>query len=339
MSGKEKEHVDRDTHMAKAVAWWLALCGKVGVRSVEELVWGKFPGVCPYCLKQPHHNDICEQRKDSVGLEWSEISDRAERNQDSKPDSLRGWQTMFNEIYPETGSSDVGKTSARLWEEVGELSEAIRVFPVAPGYFLSEAADVFAWLMHLMNEFDSMEKRFGESRGRKLQELLANTYPEKCAECGHPICTCPPILERTLGRIGHEVREEEQQFREGGAFFPVDEARRLFELHKKTITLADQTVEIDAAVVEEIREAVERLWDVAIEAREISLENSRKLLAALKRLSELTSAQQVTEESLEELAESIAELPSDEKTVAMNVLSNIGSAPWAAALIQLIQAL
>lgn len=31
------------TYMAKAIAWWFALCGKVGVKSVSRMLWGKFP--------------------------------------------------------------------------------------------------------------------------------------------------------------------------------------------------------------------------------------------------------------------------------------------------------
>jgi NTP pyrophosphatase (non-canonical NTP hydrolase) len=41
----------------------------------------------------------------------------------------------------------------RLSEELGELAEAIRVLPVAPQYFVSEAPDVFAWLMGFANQF------------------------------------------------------------------------------------------------------------------------------------------------------------------------------------------
>jgi hypothetical protein len=44
--------------------------------------------------------------------------------------------------------------NARLYEELAELAEAVRVFPSVPGYFLSEASDVFAWLMKVQNIID-----------------------------------------------------------------------------------------------------------------------------------------------------------------------------------------
>ena len=58
---------------------------------------------------------------------------------------------MFAEIYPVTAVEVYPATIGRFTEELGELAEALRAAPVAPGYFLSEGADVFAWLMHLQN--------------------------------------------------------------------------------------------------------------------------------------------------------------------------------------------
>ena len=45
--------------MAKAIAWWLALCGQVAVSSVRRLLWAKFPNACPYCRLRPHNQDDC----------------------------------------------------------------------------------------------------------------------------------------------------------------------------------------------------------------------------------------------------------------------------------------
>ena len=38
---KTKPAVDPERYIPKALAWWMALCGKVGVRSVEDMLWGK----------------------------------------------------------------------------------------------------------------------------------------------------------------------------------------------------------------------------------------------------------------------------------------------------------
>src|SRR3954469_15832767 len=62
-SGKKKQDVTPQNFVPKAIAWWLALCGKVGVRSVEQMLWWKYPSVCPYCELREHRNAKCRQVK------------------------------------------------------------------------------------------------------------------------------------------------------------------------------------------------------------------------------------------------------------------------------------
>jgi hypothetical protein len=62
-STKKKPGINPETYVGKAIAWWLGLCGKVGVKSVEDLVWDKFPGVCSYCHKATHDPDECSEKK------------------------------------------------------------------------------------------------------------------------------------------------------------------------------------------------------------------------------------------------------------------------------------
>src|SRR3954469_22126305 len=57
---KEKAEVDPHDFVAKALAWWMSLCGKVGVKSISQMLWLKFPNVCPYCLAKPHLQNCAE---------------------------------------------------------------------------------------------------------------------------------------------------------------------------------------------------------------------------------------------------------------------------------------
>ena len=63
---KEKPEVDAQDFVAKALAWWMVLCGKVGVRSVETMVWFKFPRICPYCELRVHSDGVCLARKEQA---------------------------------------------------------------------------------------------------------------------------------------------------------------------------------------------------------------------------------------------------------------------------------
>jgi pyrimidine deaminase RibD-like protein/NTP pyrophosphatase (non-canonical NTP hydrolase) len=214
-------------YMAKAFAWWFALCGKVGVKSVAAMLWGKFPHVCPYCQREPHDLDECMMRKErSRGPDWAELERIGAQSIERQPRTLAEWQRMFDSIYRGSTTEEYAKTFAKLAEEVGELAEALRVFPAAPGYFLSEASDVFAWLMKLNNMVEGKLPR--SERGLALQRTLADAYPSRCRDCNSAVCTCPPILASTIGRIAHEVPGKFVSYSEKGSFFTADRLSEIF---------------------------------------------------------------------------------------------------------------
>jgi pyrimidine deaminase RibD-like protein/NTP pyrophosphatase (non-canonical NTP hydrolase) len=208
-------------YMAKAIGWWLALCGQVGVASISRMLWAKFPNKCPYCRAKPHDQDECTLRKAaSRGPDWAELMRLADRPNDEKPKTIAEWQRMFAGIYPPSSTEDFSPTFAKLTEEMGELAEALRVFSTAPGYLLSEAADVFAWLMKLNNLVELKTPR--HSRGEILQAALAESYPSRCRDCNAAICTCPPILPSTIGRIAHEVPANFVSFDKDGSYLTAE---------------------------------------------------------------------------------------------------------------------
>jgi pyrimidine deaminase RibD-like protein/NTP pyrophosphatase (non-canonical NTP hydrolase) len=214
-------------YMAKAMAWWLALCGKAGVKSVTKMLWGKFPSVCPYCQRERHDFDECMTRKaKSRGPDWSELANIGKRAMDKQPRTIAQWQRMFADIYPPSSTEDYAKTFAKLAEEIGELAEALRVFRAAPGYFLSEASDVFAWLMKLNNLVEAATPK--NERGLVLQKTMATSYPARCRDCNSAVCSCPPILPTTIGRIAHEVPGEFVSYEESGSFLTADKLSEVF---------------------------------------------------------------------------------------------------------------
>jgi NTP pyrophosphatase (non-canonical NTP hydrolase) len=203
-SNKKKRGIVPEEFVYKSVAWWMALCGKVGVESVSNMLWAKFPWICAYCQRNPHDPDVCSDMKaEHPGPNWGALE--ALGNGGKKPRSLGEWQRMFSSIYPAQQTEDYGPTFGRLTEELGELAETLRVFPAAPGYFLSEAADVFAWLMHIQNIVDQKRGTPKMERGSSIERGFCTSYPDKCLDCGARVCRCPAILQSTIGRIAHEV--------------------------------------------------------------------------------------------------------------------------------------
>lgn len=228
-SSKKKPEVVPEEFVQKCVAWWLALCGKVGVKSVENMLWAKFPYVCTYCHNNPHNPIKCaEIKRINLGPNWEQLARIGEEKE--KPRSLGEWQFMFLNLYPSQQTEDYGPTFARLTEELGELAEALRIFPAAPGYFLSEAADVFAWLMHVQNIIDLKKGILEEDIGKNLETGFCYAYPDRCLDCNQAKCSCPPILEDTIGRISHEVPKIRGSFDAKGSFMTIDKARNQFKL-------------------------------------------------------------------------------------------------------------
>jgi NTP pyrophosphatase (non-canonical NTP hydrolase) len=226
-SEKKKPGIEPESYVVKSIAWWLALCGKMGVKSVEDLLWDKFPGVCAYCHKSPHQDDICTEHKYAhPGPQWDTLAELGKRN--ARPKSVGDWQLMFSAIYPAHQTDLYATSFGRLTVEMGELAEAVRVFPSHPGYFLSEAADVFAWLMKIQNIIEHKNSVKKADRGKAIELAFCKSYPDRCPDCGGRVCVCPPILGSTVGRIGHEVPPVRGSYGEGGRFMTADKAAEFF---------------------------------------------------------------------------------------------------------------
>jgi hypothetical protein len=303
------------------------------------MVWQKFPGVCSYCHLSPHEHDICVERKATArGLEWKELSVLGERHLDRKPVTLSAWQQMFAAIYPVTATEDYPATVGRFTEELGELAEALRVSPIAPGYFLSEAADVFAWLMHLQNLIHS-KRRYRESeRGGALSMWFESAYPDRCSDCLNPVCTCPPILPGTLGRIAHEIPGGTTSFAQGGALLSQEEAIHLFNLGARILRLGGRDLEITSSLIREIHTGITELKALAVTNEHVARAQSLDLAHAMERVDELAAAQRITQESMDELARAIAEMPPDGRQAVLDFLSGVSSSVWATVLIQAVAA-
>jgi hypothetical protein len=79
---------------------------------------------------------------------------------------------------------------------LSELAEAVRVFKVSPYYFVSEGADVFAWLMKLQNLYEFNERAAVADRGTRLELQIVAEYPGHCPRCYGTSCHCPPFLRQ-----------------------------------------------------------------------------------------------------------------------------------------------
>jgi len=200
---KKREGINVTDALCKALGWYFPLLAKLRVRSVEDLIFRKFPGVCPYCREAPHNEANCKQVKGTnETVSHADVSRIYQQNKNTRPKRLDDWQAMFQRIYPR-GVDDTYRSVVGLFEEVGELAEAVRVFEVHPQYFLGEAADTFSYLMGIANEHKIALSRDGVEFSLE-REFIAR-YPGLCMQCGSRICICPSVPQATVGRMAKEL--------------------------------------------------------------------------------------------------------------------------------------
>jgi NTP pyrophosphatase (non-canonical NTP hydrolase) len=200
---KKREGVTVTDALCKALGWYFPLLAKFRVRSVEDLVFRKYPYVCPYCRRAPHEDSDCKAvRGTSSTVNHDALRAAYIRNSPLRPKSLNEWQTMFQKIYPR-GPEDK-RSVIGLFEEIGELAEAIRVFEPHPEYFAGEAADVFSYLMGVANEL-GIRMLQEDNAEFSLQDEFLKRYPGLCTQCGSQICICPSVPQATVGRLAKEL--------------------------------------------------------------------------------------------------------------------------------------
>ncbi|WP_375157697.1 CHAT domain-containing protein [Bradyrhizobium sp. RDT46] len=201
---KKRDRVDFPGALCKALGWYFPLLAKMGVESVEGLLFTKYPRVCPYCRKSPHVENQCKLVRGTEGvLSHEEVRKLTEENWETRPASLNEWQQMFDAIYPRSLNTAGGFSTIALLEELGELAEAVRVFDRYPHYFYGEAADVFSYLMGLANEYALQCSERGEAFDYELEFL--SRYPGLCIACGAQVCVCPTVPPATVGRMAKEM--------------------------------------------------------------------------------------------------------------------------------------
>jgi hypothetical protein len=203
---KKKIKVDVPSAICKALGWYFPLLAKIGIASVEDLIFQKYPNACPYCREKPHSDARCKLvRGAEATVSHADVLRLVEENQSAKPVDLNGWRRLFAEIYPRSLNAPTGFSSIALFEELGELAEAIRVFDRYPHYFYGEAADVFSYIMGIANEY---ALTLDDENTLDLQAEYISRYPGLCINCGSRTCMCPAIPRATVGRMAKELKVE-----------------------------------------------------------------------------------------------------------------------------------
>jgi pyrimidine deaminase RibD-like protein/NTP pyrophosphatase (non-canonical NTP hydrolase) len=246
--------VDFESYIAKSLAWWFSLCGAMGIRSVEEMLWLKFPYVCPYCEQPRCSGPKCQKIKaERKNPRWDQLASIGATNRANMPQTMEGWRKMFSSIYPIATTESMEVVFARFSEEIGELAESVRVFKILRTSFLSEASDVFAWLMKLVSLYE-MKKNHTIS----LSSILYQRYPNRCRDCKSLVCSCPPILPKTMSRIAHDGPSQEIVLDRALFVAPQDTADR-FSPGSRELAINGKSFPVNASTIQAVYEFAQGL--------------------------------------------------------------------------------
>jgi NTP pyrophosphatase (non-canonical NTP hydrolase) len=167
------------TNIADTFAWLSAFASRYG--SLGDMLWGKYPGMCPVCFVKKD----CSCISYSPQLSKEERLDRlnqARQTQNNRPSTLYEWQELFDNIYGKTNKKHtIEKLGFHLMEEVGEVSKMLRKGDDIE--LEREVADIFAWLVGLT-------LKAGDSEGKeyRLDDMVWDRYPKECPHCKSNPC-------------------------------------------------------------------------------------------------------------------------------------------------------
>lgn len=229
---KKREGFTVTDALCKALGWFFPLMAKFRVKSIEQLVFRKFPYCCPYCRERPHRDSICKTVRGDNTVNHPEVLRKYQENLPMRPKGLNEWQEMFARIYPRSTEERAGRSTIGLLEEVGEMAEAARVFDRHPKYFAGEAADVFSYLMGIANEHALLLAQ-ADQQTFSFEEEFLKRYPGLCVQCGYQSYVCPAVPESTIGRMAKEL-----DLNNGSSLFGVDPE----EFEKRGIAVADNVL-------------------------------------------------------------------------------------------------
>ncbi len=190
------EHARKDRRsafreqLANIFSWHIAVANRLDI-NIQEALWYKYPGICPYCFKDK--DCVCGTEHPEVEDKELKLAQLRREYAGHEPQTLAEHQALHKRLYGWQHERELPIIiAAHLVEEGGEVSHAYRHFMMAKDQIekdcwrnraREEMADVLSWMFALANrlEFD-------------LADAIWEYYPNQCVKCHEKPCACKEIL-------------------------------------------------------------------------------------------------------------------------------------------------
>ena len=166
------------TQLPKIFSWYCALANRQGI-NLQEALWYKYPGVCPYCLRD--ESCYCGVEHPKIPKEEKEDSLRKFRREriGREPIVFKDHQALHARLYKGQNARILPfQIADHIGEEAKEVSEALRHNDKKA--FCDEMADVLSWLFAVATRLEL-----------SLDDLMWKLYPYECEKCHKDRCACP----------------------------------------------------------------------------------------------------------------------------------------------------
>jgi hypothetical protein len=158
----------------------------------SEMVWHKYPGLCPVCFRRRNEDRTISQPSETLRQPcdcmlyrnfslskdaWRDniigLRGYSETIRDGKPASIDQWQTMFLEVFEANlRALPICEIVLHLMEELGETADAmVRMYSYKTDTFVqgvprirqlrleAEIADIFSWLFAVVGKIDLLKQQ------------------------------------------------------------------------------------------------------------------------------------------------------------------------------------
>lgn len=173
LKGIRKSDAEKTKHnLLLATSWFMSIMNQMHVQ-IEEHIWRRFPYRCSYCGSCP-----CECKTLKI-----KKRKRLRATATRRPTTLRGYQRMFEVIYPASRRT-LEQAGIHLAEEIGEFSEAVQAFKGKNtdrefSMLTLEGADLFSCIIGVFN-----------SLGIDVAKELSVLFRKNCHLCHRAPCGC-----------------------------------------------------------------------------------------------------------------------------------------------------
>lgn len=170
---RKDKRKDMPLQLARIYSWYNAVANQYDC-DIQDILWEKYPGICPYCLRE--QNCICgAEHPDTANRE--NILRRLHRDRERRePKTLYEYQLLHAKLYAwQNERILLIQTAAHLAEEAGEMSLEFRHKNI--GQAKMELADIASWIFALATRLEI-----------NFEDVVWEAYPYECETCHLDVC-------------------------------------------------------------------------------------------------------------------------------------------------------